>query len=92
MDIVEDNLSRFDQIRKIKTNRQLTKTQLMSTYWWVIKFIRSRLIFTIDIARKDSWFNYLHKGDPVLIISMDVIKTEQGLYANQMVDPELKPR
>jgi hypothetical protein len=37
------------------------------------------LIFTKDTGRKDSWFNYLHKGDHVLIISKDVIKTEQGL-------------
>jgi hypothetical protein len=41
--------------------------------------------------RKEGFLvNYLHKGDPVLIVSMDVIKTEQ--YANQMMDPGLNPR
>jgi hypothetical protein len=37
------------------------------------------LIFTKGTGRKDSWFNYLHKSDPILSISMDVIKIEQGL-------------
>jgi hypothetical protein len=32
MDIIMDNFSWLNQIREIKTNRQLTKTQLSSTY------------------------------------------------------------
>jgi hypothetical protein len=37
------------------------------------------MIFAKDTGWKNPWFDYLHKGNPILIISVDVIKTEQGL-------------
>jgi hypothetical protein len=37
------------------------------------------LILAKDAGQKNPWFNYLHKGNPILIISMNFVETEQGL-------------
>jgi hypothetical protein len=37
------------------------------------------LILAKDTRRKKPWFDYLHKSNLVLIISVDIVKVEQGI-------------
>jgi hypothetical protein len=79
MNIIGDNFLWLDQIREIEANPQLTKPLLTSTCLRVTKLLSSRLILDKDAGQKNPWFDYFHKVNPILIIFMDVVETEQGL-------------
>jgi hypothetical protein len=57
----------------------LSKPQLTSTYYEVIKFIGGRLILSKDTRRKKPQFDDFYESNDVFIIFVDVIKVECGL-------------